>query len=505
VLGQFITVIQGCAPAALVLAVMVITGRALSGTAAAHHARQISAKSGGRSGPRVALRPAAWGGGAGALAGAALAALRESALLRSREAFSAWTAGTLIVALVALVVFTWLTPTPATPLPAAVARRLAQIRRRDGDPAVPPSGGADSRQLGGSDNSPPGGAPDPALAGSASAAQSVAGAARVRGARRAWAAAAWSWTAALVAALVLARALPTVLLQFTSFVVPGEPIWSTDSALRAAGFVAGAVLVGIGGVALVRASQGTRPGTGRVALTAIAAIATLTAAVNLIQVFTSRQMIRLPRGAFNTLAWLINHQTALLAAAAVVGLALPSVMLVSNLRRGPSGPNPAARRLVKATKRRRLRYGVLTSGAYVALGLAVTVGVAIEEREIELSPPEPYELVEGAALVSLELVEDGHLHRFAYTAADGTEVRFIVIKKNGVAYGVGLDACEVCGPTGYYERDGKIVCRRCDVVMNIATIGFKGGCNPIPLEYTLDGDCLTVSAADLEAAASIFA
>ena len=33
-------------------------------------------------------------------------------------------------------------------------------------------------------------------------------------------------------------------------------------------------------------------------------------------------------------------------------------------------------------------------------------------------------------------------------------VRYIGILKGGNSYGVGLDACEICGPTGYYEKDG---------------------------------------------------
>uniref|UniRef100_UPI0025EC3A10 Fe-S-containing protein n=1 Tax=Selenomonas sp. F0473 TaxID=999423 RepID=UPI0025EC3A10 len=70
---------------------------------------------------------------------------------------------------------------------------------------------------------------------------------------------------------------------------------------------------------------------------------------------------------------------------------------------------------------------------------------------------------------------------------DGTEVRVIVVQKGGSAFGVGLDACEICGPTGYLERDGQIVCRLCDVVMNKATIGMPGGCNPIPVEYRVAG------------------
>ena len=85
-----------------------------------------------------------------------------------------------------------------------------------------------------------------------------------------------------------------------------------------------------------------------------------------------------------------------------------------------------------------------------------------------------------------ELLEDGHLHRFAYETENGVNIRFIVIKKpNSKSYGIGLDACDICGETGYYEKDGQVVCKLCDVVMNISTIGCKGGCNPIVIPYEI--------------------
>lgn len=91
------------------------------------------------------------------------------------------------------------------------------------------------------------------------------------------------------------------------------------------------------------------------------------------------------------------------------------------------------------------------------------------------------------------------------TPSTGIEVRFIVIQKAGSSFGVGLDACEICGPTGYYEKDGKVICKLCEVAMNIATIGFKGGCNPIPIDYEVSNGTLSVPIAQLEAAASVFA
>lgn len=99
---------------------------------------------------------------------------------------------------------------------------------------------------------------------------------------------------------------------------------------------------------------------------------------------------------------------------------------------------------------------------------------------------------------------DGHLHRYAYATSGGIEVRFIAILKNGGAYGVGLDACENCGPSGYFEKDGKVICKRCDVAINPATIGFKGGCNPIPVDFEVDGGDLTIATAVLEDSAKVF-
>jgi Predicted membrane protein len=121
------------------------------------------------------------------------------------------------------------------------------------------------------------------------------------------------------------------------------------------------------------------------------------------------------------------------------------------------------------------------------------------EKPVTLSAPEEYILQGDEIIVPLDRIGDGRLHRFVFTASDGTDVRFIVILKGAASYGVGLDACEICGPTGYYEKNGQVICILCDVVMNKETIGFKGGCNPVPLSYTISGGNMVIETADLEA------
>ena len=162
--------------------------------------------------------------------------------------------------------------------------------------------------------------------------------------------------------------------------------------------------------------------------------------------------------------------------------------------------NPAQHRKLKARNRhwRRVAAGVLICVALCAV--IMTVVKTNDTKQVELSAPESYTVDQeaGVILVPMEAVSDGHLHRFEYKTEKNINVRWIVVKKPGSAsFGVGLDACEVCGNAGYFERSGQIICKRCDVVMNINTIGFKGGCNPIPMPYEVKDGNLVFKLSDI--------
>ncbi len=162
--------------------------------------------------------------------------------------------------------------------------------------------------------------------------------------------------------------------------------------------------------------------------------------------------------------------------------------------------NPAQHRKLKARNRhwRRVAAGVLVCAALCTV--IFTVVKTNDTKLVELSAPEAYTVDQeaGVILVPMEAVSDGHLHRFEFKTEKNINVRWIVVKKPGSAsFGVGLDACEVCGNAGYFERSGQIICKRCDVVMNINTIGFKGGCNPIPLAYEVKDGNLVFKLSDI--------
>ena len=184
----------------------------------------------------------------------------------------------------------------------------------------------------------------------------------------------------------------------------------------------------------------------------------------------------------------------------VLSLVLLVVFFIENLHIIDPYDNPAELRKLKARGKRRRRQSVFLLIFLTLITAAITVVKSYDTREVVLSTPESYTIEEDRILVPIDSVNDEHLHRFEYQTQNDVFVRWIVVKKPGSAsFGVGLDACEVCGNAGYYERNGQIICKRCDVVMNTNTIGFKGGCNPIPLAYEVEDGSLVFAIADLVA------
>ena len=50
----------------------------------------------------------------------------------------------------------------------------------------------------------------------------------------------------------------------------------------------------------------------------------------------------------------------------------------------------------------------------------------------------------------------------------------------------------------------QVVCKLCDVIMNKATIGMPGGCNPVPVKYDVDSGAIRIEQSILEKEAKRF-
>ena len=304
-------------------------------------------------------------------------------------------------------------------------------------------------------------------------------------------------------ALIVFRAAPTAMAQAVMMFPRGIEVFATTTMLALVGYVLGWLIpLALGALSWRIVSLGRRR-TWPAAL--VVAVLALTHVMLVVRILQAQRVVSMSNEAFTALSWLINHE-AVFPIAAMFVLLLVAALVVREGRSLPRvGSNPAEGRLYRARVRVWKTMAGVAAGGYLCGALLITLGVVVGSAEVELSEPESYSVVEERAVIDIADISDGHLHRYAYTTSSGVEVRFIVIQKAGASFGVGLDACEICGPTGYYEKDGKIICKLCEVAMNIATIGFKGGCNPIPIEYEVSNGTLTVPLSVLEANASVFA
>ncbi|MBR1423652.1 MAG: DUF2318 domain-containing protein [Ruminococcus sp.] len=213
----------------------------------------------------------------------------------------------------------------------------------------------------------------------------------------------------------------------------------------------------------------------------------LTDLINDIAETTGKQMMDVRHEFFEIAIFSTNKMEVFLYSTIALALVIPVALWIKSFVIKLPYSNPAEKRKIRKGWRVTRRWANLIVITLVASIFTVTTVKVYANKEPSLSPVEDAEIADGNVIVPFEAVEDGHLHRFAYYTDSGKEIRFIVIKKpNSTSYGIGLDACDICGETGYFERDGQVVCKLCNVVMNINTIGFKGGCNPIVIPYTVN-------------------
>ena len=303
--------------------------------------------------------------------------------------------------------------------------------------------------------------------------------------------------ASMMAALLLFYSLPDVYAYpFIFRRLYSETVFSTSFLYRFSGYVLGLILMVLCFFAARYTAQKSDEKTANI-LTVLALCFNAAQQIGkLIGTLLTRRYISVKNPLYNVYfdiaKFTSNHSNVFLYLVVSCMVVLALILIVRSFNVHEPYNNPAERRKIIAKWRSCRRWAILLL-VCCALGVFIqTVLYAIENRPPELAEAEEYVIEGDSIYISFAQVEDGNLHRFVYVTPNKVETRFIVIKKpNSSAYGIGLDACDICGQTGYYQRGDQVVCNRCDVVMNVNTIGFKGGCNPIPIDYRIaDGSII---------------
>ena len=287
-------------------------------------------------------------------------------------------------------------------------------------------------------------------------------------------------------------ALPEVLAYPFNFNLNGESVLSTAFFYRLIGYFLGLVLSLIVALAAGHTVK-------RLEFRLMARLLNMALFINgfqqigkAVQVLHAKRLIK-GRAFFLLARYTANLSDWFLYAVMAVAFVVPLLLWLRSFRVQEPYTNPAEHRKIRAKWLNIRRWSTTLTLCFALVILTLTFFRMWDNKVVALSPIEECEQRDNNMYISLTQVEDGRLHRFAYTTENGVAVRFIVIKKpNSSAYGIGLDACDICGETGYYERNGQVVCNLCDVVMNINTIGFKGGCNPIVIDYSISDGYIIV-------------
>jgi uncharacterized membrane protein len=112
----------------------------------------------------------------------------------------------------------------------------------------------------------------------------------------------------------------------------------------------------------------------------------------------------------------------------------------------------------------------------------------------------------GAVTLPVANFQDGKAKYYTYKAAD-KDVDFFVVKSSDGVVRAAIDSCDVCyqARRGYRQEGDEMVCNNCGQrFASIKINEVKGGCNPVPLTRTVEGEQLKIEQKDLLAGGKYF-
>ena len=196
-------------------------------------------------------------------------------------------------------------------------------------------------------------------------------------------------------------------------------------------------------------------------------------------------------------------------------LALAGLMMLLEFKRRTPTASPAAspqspadlRKAAWSARREKMWMNavVVTSFLFIFLSTAEFI---YAKSTTALSPTTAVTLIGSEVTLPTSNINDDKLHRYGVKVEDGkgglVEVRFLLFRKPDGNIVTVADACQICGPVGFYIGSEGITCKMCASPLNAASMGQRGGCNPIPLQATNTNGQITIAANDLRALATTF-
>ncbi len=166
-------------------------------------------------------------------------------------------------------------------------------------------------------------------------------------------------------------------------------------------------------------------------------------------------------------------------------------------------PEPSTHGIETGAERRKIisvyMDELIKKGTPLLLSLFISI-VMLHSANLQLNPsydPEPIPLVVEGDTIEIPLTgmygnfSDGRIRKYSFSYHKDI-YRVIVMMRPDAKIVAVLDACKICPPYGYVQRGGYVVCKYCGTPIPSQSIGQSGGCNPIPLDFKIEGDKLII-------------
>src|ERR1700674_1383395 len=142
------------------------------------------------------------------------------------------------------------------------------------------------------------------------------------------------------------------------------------------------------------------------------------------------------------------------------------------------------RKLEWTAKRDRLWAGLVCATAFVFIFM-VTGAVIYAQKGTGLPPATEIALdkagcaldKDGCVTIATSDLAMGELRRYS-VQVKGAEIRFLLYRKPDGTIATVFDACQICGPVGFYKGSNGLICKNCASPINPQSVGQSGGCNP---------------------------
>ncbi|KAB2948494.1 MAG: Iron permease FTR1 family protein [Candidatus Methanoperedens nitroreducens] len=167
---------------------------------------------------------------------------------------------------------------------------------------------------------------------------------------------------------------------------------------------------------------------------------------------------------------------------------------------------------------RKERNRKITVGIVTAFLIFAFVSAQISALPAGVDPkPEKVSAAGGVVKIPIASASDGNLHKYVcdmqhaageacpmHGSSGEANVRILAMTKSDGSAAVAYDACALCGAAGYVQEGDELICKRCGAPINRDSLEMGGGCNPIPLNSTLEGEQIVIKTGDIKEKADLF-